>query len=734
MPAFSSATRLPVRQRTDLQFYPQSGRDGRVWVVKDPLSLTYFQLRDDEYQVLRWLDGRCDPDELISRFERRFAPRRLTRTRLMAFITKLHRAGLVLSETVGQGDRLRDRRGRRRLRTIVFAAANPLAIRLPGVDPTVFLDWLLPKTRWLFSPRLLSICGWFIALVSAWVVLDWERISARFPDGHLMLRPANVALLGVVLMVTKALHELGHAMACRYHGAECHRIGVMLLVFTPCLYCDVSDAWTLEQRWKRIAITSAGILVELFLAAVCTVLWWFSQPGIVHSVLFNVVLVCSLGTVLLNGNPLMRYDGYYLLSDLLRYPNLWQQSTQRLRDLVGKVCFGIPAAGRPESRRRSFGLIAYQALSLTYRAVLVATIVYLSYRILKPLGLEAVSFLLTASIVVGFTAGPAMSLWRIVVDPMQRRRIRGRHVLRFGVVAGTLLAVVCLIPLPCRVTAPMSLEAKDAKPIYVSVPGRLCEALPSGTPVREGDTLARLENLDLQRTLEDVRGQVFSQRQRIRNLQSLRSLRPDFADQLPTAEEVLKDLLARQSQLETEVAALELIAPLDGTVIEPPRQVEGFTDDGRLADWSGTPLDRRNRGALLQRQTLLCLVGPKAAFDAIAYVHQADVAEVREGQRVELSLRLGGWRTVHGRVRELSQARIEEVPRELAFDGRLANRQDAEGIARPDEVWYQARIELIDPETPLLVGARGTAKIRVDAKPLMVRLWRFLQRTFKPVT
>ncbi len=734
MPAAPTATRLPVRQRTDLQFYPQSGRDGRVWVVKDPLSLTYFQLREDEYQVLRWLDGRCDWNELIDRFEQRFAPRRLTRAGLMAFISKLHRAGLVLSEAVGQGEQLSDRRGRQRLRKLLRAAANPLAIRLPGVDPTALLDWLLPRAGWLFSPRLLGVCGLFIVCVSVWVVLDWERLSARFPDGHLLLRPANVVLLAAVLVVTKIVHELGHALACRYHGAECHRMGVMLLVFTPCLYCDVSDAWTLGERRKRIAITAAGMLVELFLAAVCTVLWWLSQPGIVNSILFNVMLVCSLGTVLLNGNPLLRYDGYYLLSDLLRFPNLWQQSAQRLRQLVWKVCFGIAVNGRIESRRRMCALIAYQTASLAYRIVLVAAIVYFAYGVLKPRGLGMLSFLLTASVVVGFAAGPVASLWQTVGDPMFRRRIRTRQLLRFGLLAGSLLAVFCLVPFPCRVAAPTSLEAKDAKPIYVSVPGRLRQAVRAGTAVRTGDTLARLENLSLQRQLEDVRGQVLSQRQRIRNLESLRSLRGDFADQLPTAREVFEDLRARQRQLETEVAALELIAPVDGTVIEPPRNVAASSDDGRLAGWSGTPLDQHNRGALLQRQTLLCLVGPQDAFDATAYVHHSDVADVREGQPVELNLRVGGWRTIRGRVRQISQAKSEAVPKELAFDGELANRVDDEGIARPDEVWYQVRIELTAAETPLLVGARGTAKIRVDAKPLAVRLWRLLQRTFKPVT
>lgn len=733
MPVSASSQPLRLRQRADLRFYPQTGRDGRVWVVKDPLSLAYFQFREEEYQLLRWLDGHRDLNELIWCFERRFAPQRLTPSRLMGFVTKLHRSGLVLSDTVGQGHQLQQRSGRQRMRDCFSAAANPLAIRLPGIDPSAFLDWLLPRTRWMYAPQTLAVCGLFIVAVLVWMVLSWNQMVARFPDGHLLVRPANVLLLGVVLAGTKVLHELAHALTCRYHGATCHRIGLMLLVFTPCLYCDVSDAWTVGQRWKRLSITAAGMLAELFLAAVCTVFWWFSQPGIANSICFNVMLVCSLGTVLINANPLMRYDGYYLLSDLLRYPNLWQHASDRLRRSVWSVCFGIQPDRHGESRRRTLGLVAYKLVSSAYRIIVVTAILYLAHCVLKPRGLEMLAWMLTASVATGFLAGPATAMWRTASDPLFRRQISRGRLLRTGVVATILLAGMLLVPFPRRVTAPVSLEAKDAKRVYVTVPGRLRDALTPGTPVRRGETLASLENLALQRQLESVRGQVLSQSQRIRGLESLRSLRAEFADQLPTARELLKDLRGRQSQLEREIASLTLTAPIDGIVIEPPSTPTPEINDGQLARWSGTPLDPCNRGATLQRQTLLCLVGPDKTYEAVAYIHQSDIADVSVGQTVKLRLQLDGWRSVTGKVRQLSLAKIDSVPEELAFDGQVANRMDQSGVARPDETWYRARIEVIDPQTPLLIGARGTAKVCVDARPLAAQLWRFLQRTFQPV-
>ena len=115
-------------------------------------------------------------------------------------------------------------------------------------------------------------------------------------------------------------------MTCIRLGGQCRELGLMLLVFTPCLYCEVSDAWTFPSKWQRIAVSAAGIIVEIVLAALAALVWCFSGPGLLHSLAFAVMVVCSVSTLLFNGNPLMRYDGYYVLADLLEVPNLAEQS------------------------------------------------------------------------------------------------------------------------------------------------------------------------------------------------------------------------------------------------------------------------------------------------------------------------------------------------------------------------------------------------------------------------
>src|SRR5206468_11742270 len=145
----------------------------------------------------------------------------------------------------------------------------------------------------------------------------------------------NWIYLGGTLAITKVIHEFGHGLSCKHFGGECHEMGVMLLVMTPCLYCNVSDSWMLPNKWHRAAIGAAGMYIELVMASIATFLWWFSEPGLLNNVCLAVMFVCSVTTLVFNANPLMRYDGYYILADLLEIPNLRQKAGQVLSRTLG---------------------------------------------------------------------------------------------------------------------------------------------------------------------------------------------------------------------------------------------------------------------------------------------------------------------------------------------------------------------------------------------------------------
>ncbi|MCA9139387.1 MAG: PqqD family protein, partial [Planctomycetales bacterium] len=215
---------MNLRSRFDLEVYPQVRRSQKVWVIKDPVSLRYFQFRDEEYSILTWLDGRSSLEEIKERFERRFAPRRIPASRLHTFIANLHRNGLVISDALGQGDRLLARHHQQRRSSWLTSFANPLAIRFRGIDPEPILRRVYPKIRWIFSARFVFLCVIIVITASMLVVGQYDTFQSRLPEMNTLLNPGNWIWLAIALAMTKLFHEMGHALSCRHFGGECHEM------------------------------------------------------------------------------------------------------------------------------------------------------------------------------------------------------------------------------------------------------------------------------------------------------------------------------------------------------------------------------------------------------------------------------------------------------------------------------------------------------------------------------
>lgn len=321
------APELSVKRRSDLQIAARPAPGQALWTVKDPLTLEFFQLRDEERFVLEQLDGRTSLAEICEAFHRQFAPRQLAPEDALRFIDQLWQQGLVTASVESPTQLLLERRARRARGAVRQRLGSLLAIRFRGVDPHRMIDALYPFVRWLLTGPALAAGTLLVLAALTLVLVEWDTFQRRLPAMNQLVQLHHLMWIVPVVAGVKILHELGHAFACRHFGGTCREVGVMLLAFTPCLYCNVSDAWLFPNKWHRVAVSAAGIAVELVLAAVCTFLWWFSVPGPFNAVCLYVMIVCTTSTLLLNGNPLMRYDGYYILSDLVEVPNLRQRAT-----------------------------------------------------------------------------------------------------------------------------------------------------------------------------------------------------------------------------------------------------------------------------------------------------------------------------------------------------------------------------------------------------------------------
>ncbi|MBQ7814326.1 MAG: hemolysin D, partial [Thermoguttaceae bacterium] len=350
----SSAERvLSIYARSDLEAKRATYLGRSYWIVKDPIGLKYYRFQDEEYFILEQLDGTKSLDAIKEAFEARFPPQKITLEEIQSFVGQLHQCSLIVVGVPDQGHELLKRRKKRRRKEVMAQCSNILAIRFKGVDPNRFFDRLMPYVRWCFHPVTLCLCLVLMAAALLLVGIEFDHFRSKLPEFQQFFGPENLILLSITLGLTKVLHEFGHGLSCKYWGGECHELGVMILVLTPCLYCNVSDSWMIPSKWKRAGIVVAGVFVECTLASICTFIWWFTNENLLHYLCLNVMFISSLSTIVFNMNPLLRYDGYYLLSDLLEIPNMRQKATKIMTQKASSWFLGMEQQEDPFLPKRN---------------------------------------------------------------------------------------------------------------------------------------------------------------------------------------------------------------------------------------------------------------------------------------------------------------------------------------------------------------------------------------------
>src|SRR6476659_3363132 len=505
----SSSRKLPIRKRPDLKARRQRYQGRIYWVVKDPVGLQYFRFEEEEYAILQMLDGESSLDEIADRFEREFPPQTIRTEELQQFIGMLHRSGLVITDAPGQGQQLVKRRAERKQQERLATLTNILSLRFKGVDPERFFNFIYPFVRWFFSVPAMIACISIGLCALSLIIVQFDVFHSRLPDFHYFFRAQNWLWLALTLCVTKVLHEFGHGLSCKHFGGECHEIGIMFLVMTPCLYCNVSDSWMLPNRWHRAAIGAAGMYVELVLASIATFIWWFSEPGPLNYICLNVMFVSSVSTVMFNANPLLRYDGYYILSDILEIPNLRQKASTILNRKLGKWCLGLEEPEDPFlPQRRQWLFATYTVASAIYRWVVTFSILYVLNRVFEPYGLKVLGQAIALGSLYGLLIQPLWNLYKFFSVPGRLGKVKSLRIYATLAVITAVIVGIGLIPLPSHVYCPLEVQARGAKWVYVPHEGFLEKIfVKPGDQVTEGQVLAQLQNVDVDYDIAKLTGQ-----------------------------------------------------------------------------------------------------------------------------------------------------------------------------------------------------------------------------------
>ena len=712
-PFGQAAEHLKVKLRADLVVQPQFYEGMTHYVIKDPLALKYFRFKIEEYFLLQQFDGKQTLQDVKKAFERKYRPQTISIEDLTRFVAQLHEAGIILVDSPEQAKVLIRRRRKNRWRKVWAFLANILFIKIPIIDPERLLTWMYPYFRWIFTSYFVTASVGLMLAAITLVISQWDLFYSKLPEFQSFFNWWTIFSFWISLAIVKIIHEFGHGLTAKHFGGEVHEMGMLFLVLTPALYCDVTDSWLLPNKWHRIWISAAGIYVELFLASIATFVWFYSEPGLLNSLSMATMFICSINTVLFNANPLLRYDGYYVMADWLEIPNLRIKSTQFFAYLIQEKVLGleIPVQSYlPRSRR--FLFVTYAIASYVYRWVVTFSIIYFLSQVLKPYKLQSISYMLATGALVPLLGMPVYQIVKFLRTPGRLRKVKKARTAGFAVAAVTLVAGILLIPTPLRIQGTLVLTAAKPDEIYAEVEGQLVELnVRDGEWVTRDTVIAKLINPEKQKELVQKQADhaINFAKAQWYNQSPEREHRALARQHLQTAEE-LEPLLQKINE---QIGKLTLVAARDGQVMGVPHP--------------------ETVGQVLKPGKPFCEVGDPHHIEAHMIVDQADVDLIRLGRRAWVKIYGRSETTYLSEVSEIAKRSRDEIPPELSHDagGEIAAKADPKtGVVKPQTAVYEAIIPIENPSLTLQPGLRGFAKIDGGTSTFGWWLYRLFHKTF----
>lgn len=723
--------------RADLTALQQSYQGRDYWVVKDPLTLKYFRFEEEEFRLLKMLDGKTSPDQIKRRFDYDFAPQKITMKELYQFVGMLFRSSLLVSDAANQGIELKKRSDKANAAGWKQKLTNILSIRFRGFDPDRLLTAMNPFTAWFFTWPVFILMLLLGSGAASLIFAQFDTFQAKLPSFYEFFEAKNWFWLALVMALTKVAHEFGHGLVCKKFGGQCHEAGVMLLVLTPCLYMNVSDSWLLKSKWQRAFIAAAGMYVELIIASVAVFIWWFSQPGIINQLALNVIFVSSVSTLLFNANPLLRYDGYYILSDLLEIPNLRSKATTILQRFFGGLLLGLEATPDPFLPRRHQWLFAlYSVAAALYRWVITFSIFWFVYRVLEPYGFKILGQAIALMAIYGLVGMPIVAAWKFFSIPGRWGAVKQTRLAMSILFLAAIIAGVLMLPVPHNVYCSFKIQLQDAANIYVDVPGTLVEIQASANqPISAGQTIAVLRNRELDRQITQLQTKLDMASTRFKLVSHAASSDGSRGEGARIAESqaALKTAARTLSKRKLDVEKLTIVAPFDGFLFAPPRRAEK-NEEGTLNLWDGVPLDPKNIGAWLDKKTVVAKVVPDMSkFKVVLAVDQTNIEFIRPDQEIELQLRQQPMKLYTSTIGGFVPVKMKQTPRTLSSKngGDILSDVNEQGQQVPASTTYMLSVPIEIDDAIVIDGGTGVAKIYAGKQTIGRRIWRLLCHTFR---
>jgi putative peptide zinc metalloprotease protein len=693
---------LRPRLRSHVRIHRHHYR-GELWyVLEDRVSRRMHRFNPVAHYLIGLMDGRRTVQEIWDAAIDRFGDDAPTQDEAIRLLGQLHAAEVLQSEVTPDVAELLRRARKGKPRTWIQNLRSPLAVRIPLFDPDRFLErwlsWYQPLFGWGGFVLWCAVVGWGAYAAAA----NWDALSEDFASR--VLAPQNLLLMWLIFPVLKLFHEFGHACATKAWGGEVHEMGIMFLVLMPIPYVDASSATAFRKTHRRVLVGAAGMVVELFIASVALFLWLEAQPGLFRSVLYNIMLIAGISTVLFNANPLLRFDGYYILGDLLQIQNLRQRGQQYVAHLAETRLFGLKQAEFDASRSEKRWFVFFTVASFLYRVFIMLVIAVFIAREYMIIGVLLALWALATAFVLPLAKGIGYLLFHA-----RLRRNRLRAVATTSAIIGALGALLFALPVPHWTRAEGVIWMPQDAQVRAGADGfvRHIVAAP-GSVVARGSPLIVVENPELEPRIRILEAQL--------RLLEARAQAQRVADRV-RYELTLEEIAATRHELEHTrrlYRDLTVLSPTRGTFVlsMPPQDLPGrFVRKGQEIGY----------------------VVPAGTVSARVLVSQDDIDLVRtdtSAVRVKLA----------GRLYETFPAELRrEVPAASNRLGNLALSSAGGGAAPLDpqnaeeprtlNTWFE--FELALPATHAFVlGEHVYARFEHAREPLAGRIQRSIRQLF----
>jgi putative peptide zinc metalloprotease protein len=700
-PSWYRVAGLKPRIRAHAEIHRHAYR-GRVWfVLQDHAAGRSHRFSPAAHHFIGLMDGERTVQQLWDATCARLGDAAPTQEEVIRLLGQLHAADALLCDVPPDGMEVFRRHQRHERMEWRRRLWTPLAIRIPILDPDRFLERTLPWVAPLLAP--LGFLLW-LAVVGTGAVLaaaHWTDLTEDIVDR--VLAPQNLLLLWLVYPVVKALHELGHAYATKKWGGEVHEIGIMLLVLTPVPYVDASAAWGFRDKGRRVVVGAAGIAVELFLGALALFVWLAVEPGAVSSVAYNVMLISGISTLLFNGNPLLRFDGYYVLADAIEIPNLGTRANKYLGYLYQRYLCGVADAENPaETPGERAWMVLYGIAAFLYRVfILFVIIVFIAGKFFL-VGVLLALWALATQVLVPL--GKNLSF--LATSPMLRRQ-RGRVMSTSLLVAVAVLALVFVAPAPSWTRAQGVIWVPEESQVRADTDGFVARLLAApGAQVVRGQPLVEAQDPFLRTRVAVLQAQ-------------LKELAAQY------------DALILQDRVQAAMVREEMAAVAAN--LERSRQREAelvmrSPGDGRFVAPGADDLPGR---FVSKGQLVAYVIAPKDLSARVAVAQDA-IALVRERTRsVEIMPAAWGAEPLPARIRREVPGASRQLPTPAlgaAGGGPFAvDPRDEQGVRTLERV-FQLELALPPEVREAYLGARVYVRFDHGFEPVGFQAWRALRQ------